>query len=226
MKKPFYLFFLLNFMIPLTWGNTPTLNQVSGMVSPHSDVRFVRIPNKYTDKTEYIQKNVMGDLERMILAAQKDGVRLRVISGFRSFTHQKNIWQRKWHTYSGDEQTRVKHILRYSTPPAFSRHHWGSDVDLNSLKLAYWSSAEGRKTFDWLKKNAKKFGFCQVYSANRGKGHTQEMWHWSHIRSARAYYRIRISTLTQAKHLPISGNRVLTPELLRPYVSSIQTCGL
>lgn len=205
----------------------PTLNEVSGMVPPSKNPRFVRLPNSIAHKTEFLQKNVAHDLQRMVIAAQKDGVRLRVISGFRSFEHQKSIWQRKWHTFTGEKNdtARVRRILRYSTPPAFSRHHWGTDVDLNSLKLAYWASADGRKTLDWLRKNAHRFGFCEVYSGNRTSGHTSEMWHWSHIASARPYYLVRLANLNQAGKLTgLSGSHVLTPALLRPYVTSLKNC--
>lgn len=76
-------------------------------------------------------KNVLPDLEGMILAARKDGVNLRVVSAFRSYHHQKNLWQRKWRRTSGNDKARLQAVLRYSSPPAFSRHHWGSDVDFN-----------------------------------------------------------------------------------------------
>lgn len=225
MKTHYFLPLLLGCMINPVWAESISLNQVSGMETPNK-AGMVRIPQKYTVKPEYIQKKVLNDLERMIIAAKKEGIDLKVISAFRSFSHQKSIWERKWRSYSGDDKTRVQRILQYSTPPAFSRHHWGTEVDLNSLKLAYWRSATGQKTYAWLNKNAKKFGFCQVYSANRKSGHTQEVWHWSHIRSARPYYQVRIKNLDQGMRLSISGSRVLTPQLLHPYVSSIQTCGL
>ncbi|SSY80428.1 D-alanyl-D-alanine carboxypeptidase [Alysiella crassa] len=238
LKMKFLLFLFINILSFSLWAatpapkatpkstTTPTLNQVSGMVSPQKDARLVRIPSKYANKTEYIQKNVLPDLERMILAARKDGVNLRVISAFRSYNHQKNLWQRKWQQTSGNDKTRLQAVLRYSSPPAFSRHHWGSDVDLNSLKPSYWASADGKKTLRWLQKNARKFGFCQVYSQGRKKGHDEEVWHWSHVRSARPYYQIRAKTIKQVKHINLSGSHVLTPELLKTYLSSIQNCGL
>lgn len=171
-------------------------------------------------------KNVLPDLEGMILAARKDGVNLRVVSAFRSYHHQKNLWQRKWRRTSGNDKARLQAVLRYSSPPAFSRHHWGSDVDLNSLKLTYWASADGKKTQRWLQKNARKFGFCQVYSQRCKSGHREEKWHWSHVRSARPYYHVRAKNIKRVKHINLSGSRALTPELLKTYLSSIQNCGL
>lgn len=234
----FLLFLFINMLSFSLWAatptpkaapkstSTPTLNQVSGMVSPQKDARLVRIPSKYTNKTEYIQKNVLPDLEGMILAARKDGVNLRVVSAFRSYHHQKNLWQRKWRRTSGNDKARLQAVLRYSSPPAFSRHHWGSDVDLNSLKLTYWASAGGKKTQRWLQKNARKFGFCQVYSQRCKSGHREEKWHWSHVRSARPYYQVRAKNIKRVKHINLSGSRALTPELLKTYLSSIQNCGL
>lgn len=235
LKMKFFLFLFINVLSFSLWAATPTapkpnptptLKQVNGTVLPHKDERFVQIPSKYTHKTEYIQKNVMPDLERMIVAARKNGVNLRVISAFRSYWHQRNIWERKWQQAEGSDKTRVKSVLRYSTPPAFSRHHWGADVDFNSVKLAYWESAEGKKTLRWLQKNARKFGFCQVYSQGRKSGHGEEMWHWSHVRSAQPYYQLRMKTIKQVRNINLPGRHLLKVELVKTYVSSIQNCGL
>lgn len=225
-KAKFLVFLFIN-MLPIgLWAATPTLNQVSGMVSPQKDSRFTRIPSKYTNKTEYIQKDVMPDLERMIRAARQDGVNIRVISAFRSYSHQKNIWQRKWQRTSGRDKTRLRVIMRYSSPPAFSRHHWGTDVDVNSLKLSYWAGADGQKTLRWLQKNARKFGFCQVYAHGRNGGHAEEIWHWSHMRTAQPYYQVRMKNIKKINDLNVSGNHLLTPKLLKSYVVSVKSCGL
>lgn len=129
LKMKFLLFLFINMLSFSLWAatptpkatpkatTTPTLNQVSGMVSPQKDARLVRIPSKYTNKTEYIQKNVLPDLEGMILAARKDGVNLRVVSAFRSYHHQKNLWQRKWRRTSGNDKARLQASVGWALAP-------------------------------------------------------------------------------------------------------------
>jgi len=44
--------------------------------------------------------------------------------------------------------------------PTASRHHWGTDVDINSVDPDYFMNGTGLKEYEWLKKNAYKYGFC------------------------------------------------------------------
>ena len=46
------------------------------------------------------------------------------------------------------------------------------------------------ETYEWLLKNAGKFGFCQAYSErgqNRKFGYEEEKWHWSYLPLAQSY---------------------------------------
>jgi hypothetical protein len=68
--------------------------------------------------------------------------------------------------------------------PGSSRHHWGTEVDINALSNAYFSTGEGKKTYDWMLKNAARFGYCQVYNNKNDrnfKGYNEERWHWSYM---------------------------------------------
>ena len=81
--------------------NSGALALVNGMVSPNTDARFALLPNHYSNKSIYVQKPVREALIRMVNAAKSDGVDLIVISGFRSYSEQMSIWQRKWQANSG-----------------------------------------------------------------------------------------------------------------------------
>ncbi|MDP4629806.1 MAG: D-alanyl-D-alanine carboxypeptidase family protein, partial [Flavobacteriales bacterium] len=75
-------------------------------------------------------------------------------------------------------------ILKYSSMPGTSRHHWGTDLDINSLEPSYFASGKGKKEYDWLQKNAARFGFCQTYDnkSNSGRsGYSEEKWHYSYM---------------------------------------------
>ena len=64
--------------------------------------------------------------------------------------------------------------------PGTSRHHWGTDIDINSVKKKYFQSQKGKLVYQWLQKNAHLYGFFQVYEKNRGGYHVEE-WHWSYL---------------------------------------------
>jgi LAS superfamily LD-carboxypeptidase LdcB len=68
--------------------------------------------------------------------------------------------------------------------PGSSRHHWGTDIDLNDLVNSAFESGHGKKTYEWLSANASKYGFCQPYTFKddkRPSGYNEEKWHWSFV---------------------------------------------
>lgn len=167
-----------------------------GKFNQKTDTSFTLIPMKYCSKEGmYLRKETIAAFVKMFDAAKKEGVNLKIISATRNFNEQKTIWEAKWNgtkLVNGknllqtikDPVERAKTILRYSSMPGTSRHHWGTDMDLSSLENAYFTSAEGKKVYDWLKKNAAQYGFCQPYSVkneNRLNGYEEEKWHWSYM---------------------------------------------
>ena len=95
--------------------------------------------------------------------------------------------------------TRLDIILRFSAIPGASRHHWGTDVDFNSIKNAHWGATTGPRGTPgrlfqlgrWLEQNAHRVGFIKTYTAGRTGGHSEEPWHYSYepiARPLRAIY--------------------------------------
>ena len=158
----------------------------------------------------YMQTEAYTSFQKMHLAAKKEGVNLKIISAVRSFYQQKTIWENKWNgnTKVGgknlaktcpDAATRALTILTYSSMPSTSRHHWGTDIDINSLLPSYFKTAKGKKEYEWLQKNGSMYGFCQVYNnktlANR-TGYEEEKWHWSYLPIAEKYLAAYLQTIT------------------------------
>ena len=125
--------------------------------------------------------------ERMFEEAWKVGINLQILSATRNFDYQRGIWERKWDRprYMGWEDIdKAVDIMTYSSMPGTSRHHWGTDIDLCSLRNDWFASAEGARVYDWLNLNAWKYGFRQVYSNKEITGRTgynEEKWHWSYM---------------------------------------------
>ena len=118
--------------------------------------------------------------------AEDEGINLVVISGTRSFNHQKSIWDRKWGRtrYMGwQEIEKTRDILTYSSMPGTSRHHWGTDIDFNSLENSYFEAGNGLKVYEFLKRCGEELGFKQVYTSKKSgrTGYEEEKWHWSYM---------------------------------------------
>lgn len=167
-----------------------TKDFVLGKFDYKNDSTFIKMSSAYTAKEIYLNRQVSRAFLEMYNAAIKDGIELKILSGTRNFYEQKAIWERKWAQYKHLEPTeRAKKILEYSSMPSSSRHHWGTDLDLNSLNNSYFSSGKGLKIYDWLTANANTFGFYQVYTDknNERTGYNLEKWHWSYLPLASQY---------------------------------------
>jgi len=154
-------------------------------LSSHPD--FVRVEVKYAKHAHfYLRKAAYEAYKRMYEAAKKEGILLKIGSAGRSFIDQKNIWESKWKSRKNlvEPVKRAENILEYSAMPSTSRHHWGTDIDLNAKSETYFKTAQGKNVYAWLQKNAAKFGFYQPYTAKDKKrpyGYNEEKWHWSYM---------------------------------------------
>jgi len=163
---------------------------LTGRFNPETHIDFDILENKYHSKNEmFLQKETINAFIRMKEEAQKDGINLTIVSGTRNFYYQKGIWERKYteHKEKGLKGKEIiKEIMIWSSMPSTSRHHWGTDIDINGFNTYFNGENEkANKEYEWLKKNAHKFGFCQVYSEKnkngRNSGYNEEKWHWSYL---------------------------------------------
>ena len=179
-----------------------TKEQLFGKVDPARHDDFVLVDVRYANRAGmYMHQEAYAAFVEMHAAAAQDGVTLTIISAMRTFDHQRRIWENKWHgrqilhgniraTAIDDPVERSLEILRFSAMPGTSRHHWGTDIDLNSLNNSYFESGQGRRVYEWLQAHASSFGFCQPYTshgAGRTAGYEEEKWHWSYKPVASQY---------------------------------------
>ena len=172
---------------------------VLGKFDYKTDSTFIKVSTEHSSKTLYLNKDVYTAFLEMHKAAKTDSIDLIILSGTRNFNEQKAIWERKWKRYSNLEPLdRAKKILEYSSMPSSSRHHWGTDLDLNSLTNSYFSTGKGKSIYEWLNKNANAYGFYQVYTnkENGRTGYNLEKWHWSYLPLASDYLDFFNSNIT------------------------------
>jgi zinc D-Ala-D-Ala carboxypeptidase len=176
---------------PVLYGNISKFNYLTGRFNPSKHPDFINLEKAgipVDRKVHFLRKRTAIALKKMINAFNKEnpGVKIWVRSSTRNFTDQKYIWERKWRSgkygKKGEKPMSIaRNILKYSSMPGTSRHHWGTDFDLNNLTNSYFTRGEGKIIYNWLKENASKYGFCQPYNAGRKKGYNEERWHWSYL---------------------------------------------
>lgn len=120
-----------------------------------------------------LTKECNSAFSKMKAAAQKDGVNLFIVSGFRSYDTQKRIYN---NYVSRDGKAKAD---TYSARPGSSEHQTGLAMDLNSLKTSFGETKEGK----WLSKNCYKYGFIIRYPKGKQSvtGYIYEPWHVRYI---------------------------------------------
>jgi LAS superfamily LD-carboxypeptidase LdcB len=128
-------------------------------------------------------------------AAYSDGIDIKVVSSYRSFTQQQAIFERKYEQYTSEDGMlpleAIDKIVEYSTIPGTSRHHWGTDLDIIdgnkkvSGDVLVAEKFEAGGPFEdfkkWMDDNSEKFDYFLVYTNDpRRRGFKYEPWHYSY----------------------------------------------
>ena len=173
-----------------------SIDYLMGKFEPAKDTAFTLVDSRYADREGlYLRKDVYHAFLQMYEAALKENIKLIIRSATRNFEYQKKIWEDKWDgvvplesrkraNIISDEALRAQEILKYSAMPGSSRHHWGTDIDLNAFNNRYFEKGQGLVIYTWLQNHAGTFEFCQPYSskgASRPNGYEEEKWHWSYL---------------------------------------------
>lgn len=206
----------------------------------------------WLDEQTGIHRNMLSAWKIMCDEAKTAGFELKIASGYRSYSRQLTIWNRKSSgqlaikNQQGEtldiskmtEQEIIFAILHFSALPAASRHHWGCDIDIFAINLLpdnkklqlepweYESNGYFYPLSQWLTENASRFGFYFPYDKFRG-GVAAEPWHLSYWPIAEQGE--KLLTLKQI-HAVISvsdilGKSVIMKELSTIYEKYIQNVG-
>ncbi len=182
---------------PIVMDSSITDDYLMGKFIPAKHADFVAVDIKHASrKGMFLRKDTYDAFVKMAKAAKADGVNFTIKSATRNFSAQKVIWEGKWNgtrLLEGKENAKKKYpvgkdralkILEYSSMPGTSRHHWGTDFDINAFTNSYFEKGKGLKEFEWLTAHAAEYGFCRPYtqkSDERPNGYNEEKWHWSYL---------------------------------------------
>jgi len=207
-----------------------------GRFDPAIHPGFAKIhPSLTTIREGYLLHETHRAFEQMHRAAAADGVRLTIVSATRNFYAQKRIWEAKWDgtrksegvdlSTVSDPVERARLILRFSSMPGTSRHHWGTDIDINSVDPEYFKTREGQRVYRWLAENAGAYGFCQTYTPKdtlRPTGYEEEPWHWSYLPVSGMLLRKYLQMITTDDIRGFDGDTTAGPlNVIRDYVAGV-----
>ena len=180
-----------------------------------------------------LQKPVYKAFLEMKKAALKEGISIHTVSGYRSYNHQKNIWNRKYSKYISEGMSpieAIKEITKYSTLPGTSRHHWGTEIDIVDglvtmpkhilREVNYEPGGIYNRLKSWMDKNSEKYGFYLVYDNSlERKGIKYEPWHYSYMAVSKEmlkdFSKINLEAFFETKK--IKGKSHFTKDFLEKY---------
>ncbi len=196
-------------------------------------VQGIKNPNLVGD-TIKLEKNTFDAFNKMQIAAKKDGIDLKIASAHRGYDRQKLIWNTKFKKFTTEFNLKpnqaVYEIIRFSTIPGTSRHHWGTEIDIidnnypdeENVLIAKKFQKGGVffKVKNWLNINSEKFGFYITYNndPNR-KGFEYEPWHYSYAPVSKKMLSLFLkSDLKKViKKEEIKGSEYFTDDFIEKY---------
>lgn len=139
------------------------------------------IPFIFKEKSDkrLMRKEAAGALEKLVDAAKKDGVSLAGVSGYRSQSTQKTLFE-NYVKKDGEEAAR-----KYSAVPGHSEHQTGLAMDISGSdgKCAASDCFAGTKEAKWLAGHAAEHGFIIRYPKGKEDitGYQYEPWHLRYV---------------------------------------------
>jgi LAS superfamily LD-carboxypeptidase LdcB len=124
-----------------------------------------------------LREEAAGALLRMVAEAREDSVELRVVSAYRSYSRQEQLFSSAEERFGEGQQ--------WVAPPGASEHQLGTTVDFADLAAEHVLQPTFAETAEgvWLAANASRFGFVLSYPPGslERTGYHAEPWHFRFV---------------------------------------------
>lgn len=117
-------------------------------------------------------------------SSQANNFELRVVSGFRTVTKQRSLFNAKMAALkSQGSKNPFEDAAKTVNPPTQSEHHTGYAVDILSTRVVDLGSFKGTPEAQWLDKNSYQYGFVVRYPEGKTKitAISYEPWHLRYV---------------------------------------------
>ena len=148
------------------------------------------LDNSYAKSGIYLVKEAKDNIERLIDKAKNDGMNIRVISAYRSYSYQENLYN----NYVKNDG--VENADTYSARPGYSEHQTGLVVDITRA-FDDFNNFENTNEYNWMLENAHNYGFILRYPKDKEDITTYsfEAWHYRYV-GVELAQKIKASNLT------------------------------
>lgn len=147
-----------------------------------------------------LERQAASSLDKLLRAAENEGIVIKALSGFRSIEYQQELWDKSISALAArglSHEEAEEEVSRTLARPGHSEHNCGLAVDLctpfaNDTEEDFYLSPQAR----WLCRRASSYGFILRYPRMKEHitGIDYEPWHYRYV-GAEAALLIRQSGL-------------------------------
>ena len=152
---------------------TTLVNKYNKLPDNYEIDDLVTLDKEYSKRGEKVREVIYKDLKAMFDKAKEDGLKLNVISGFRTNDKQNTLFT------NSVKNNGLEHALLYSAKAGHSEHQLGLAIDINSVNESFKDTEE----YKWLINNSYKYGFIERYKKGKENitGFAYEPWHYRYV---------------------------------------------
>ena len=154
---------------------TVIVNKLRPLPADYEPTDLVELPAHVSPQTQQLRQEAAEAAQAMFEAAQQDGITLTVISAYRSYDYQTELYDSYVRQYGAAATNEM------SARPGYSEHQTGLALDVDTpggqhtLKRSFGDTPAGQ----WLAERAHEFGFVVRYPDDEHEytGFQYEPWH-------------------------------------------------
>jgi D-alanyl-D-alanine carboxypeptidase len=169
---------------PNKYTNTVLSNKYYFLGEDYEPKNLTLIDSKYAvSNDKYMEKDAANAFTNLAKDAKSEGYTILASSTYRSYKYQTGLYNRY------KEQDGKEKADTYSARAGYSEHQTGLAVDVTNGSVSYTKFGT-TKEFDWMKKNAYKYGFILRYTKETEfiTGYMNEPWHYRYVGKEIAEY--------------------------------------
>lgn len=152
------------------------VNKYNYLEETYSPENIIDISTRYAYDDNKTTEEALEYYKIMNEAALKDGIKLVISSGYRTYQEQEETYE-YYKKIKGEEN-----IDTYAARPGFSEHQTGLSFDILTLGVRS-TNFDTTEEFNWLKENSYKYGFILRYPKDKEDitGYDYESWHYRYV---------------------------------------------
>lgn len=157
--------------------------------------QLILLDKNYCIGNKYLVKNAKTAFETLAKDAKEIGLTIKAMSSYRSYSYQKNLYERYV------KQDGVELADTYSARPGYSEHQTGLAIDVFNEKSPY-TDFENTEEYKWMQEHAHEYGFILRFPKGKEEetGYQFEAWHYRYVGIKPATY-IKKNNITLEEYI-------------------------